>query len=180
MSSPFVGEIRCFGFPFAPYAWAFCNGQPVSIAQQETLYAVIGTIYGGDGQTTFNLPNLQGYVPMHWGNPASGFNTTIGQVQGAPYVTLTTAQEPTHTHTITVQAVASGGIVERTGTPGPNRWLADSFPDFLYANNNLSPMVQFSPKAISMVGGSQPHDNMQPYLALNFCISLYGVFPSRN
>src|ERR1700739_4671944 len=111
MSSPFVCEVRAFGFPFAPYAWAFCNGQAVSIAQQETLYAVIGTIYGGDGQTTFNLPNLQGYAPMHWGNPASGFNTTIGQVQGTPNVTLTIAQTPQHTHTITVQQLPSGGVV---------------------------------------------------------------------
>jgi len=179
MSSPFVGEIRAFGFPFAPTQWAFCNGQPVSIAQQETLFAVIGTIYGGDGQSTFNLPNLQGYAPMHWGNPASGFNTTIGQVLGTPNVTLTIAQTPQHTHTITVQQIPSGGVVDKLSTPSSTTWLADSNPDGVW---NYTPTINasFAPNAISSVGGSQPHENMQPYLAINFCISLYGVFPSRN
>jgi microcystin-dependent protein len=184
MSQPFVGEIRCFGFNFAPIDWAFCNGQPVPISNFEALFAIIGTIYGGDGTTTFNLPNLQGQVPMHWGSPtsgpATGFNTTIGQVQGTAMVTLTQAQEPSHTHTITVQEEASGGVVEKTPNPGPNTWLSDSSPDFLWANQNLTPVVQFSPRVISSVGGSLPHDNMQPYLALNFCISLNGIFPSRN
>ena len=183
MSQPFVGEIRCFGFSFAPQQWAFCNGQPASIAQQQTLYAVIGTIYGGDGQSTFNLPNLQGQVPMHWGSPttgpATGFNTTIGQVQGSPTITLTTAQEPAHTHTITVQEVASGGEPEKTPTPGPNTWLASANPGGLY-NDTPTINAAFAPNAISPVGGSQPHDNLQPYLVLNFCISLYGIFPSRN
>jgi microcystin-dependent protein len=180
MSSPFVGEIRAFGFPFAPTQWAFCNGQPVSIAQQETLYAVIGTIYGGDGQTTFNLPNLQGYAPMHWGNPASGFNTTIGQVQGTPTVTLTTAQTPQHSHTITAQDIPSGGIVDKTPTPSTTTWLSTSNPQQLYLGSTATVNAAFAPNAISTVGGSQPHENMQPYLAINFCISLYGVFPSRN
>ncbi len=183
MSQPFVGEIRCFGFNFAPVDWAFCNGQAVPIANFNALFAVIGTIYGGDGQTTFNLPNLQGQVPMHWGNPtsgpANGFNTTIGQIQGSTLITLTTAQTPQHTHTITVQEEASGGVVEETPTPSTVTWLGDSGPDGLWSwTPTISP--SFSPSAISTVGGSQPHDNMQPYLALNFCISLNGIFPSRN
>jgi microcystin-dependent protein len=179
MSSPYVGEIRCFGFTFAPYGWAFCNGQPMPISNFETLYAVIGTTYGGDGQTTFNLPNLQGYAPMHWGNPTSGFNTTIGQVQGTPNVTLTTQQEPAHTHTIISQELPPGGIVLATATPGANTWLSDARPSGAY---NYTPTINaaFAPNAITSVGGSQPHDNTQPYLVLNFCISLFGVFPTRN
>ncbi len=179
MSSPYVGEIRAFGFSFAPSGWAFCNGQPMSIANFQTLYAVIGTIYGGDGINTFNLPNLQGYVPMHWGTGPGGFNTTIGQVQGTPTVTLTVPQTPQHTHVITAQDVPSGGVVEKTPTPSTTTWLAPSRPDGIY---NYTPTITtaFAPNAITPVGGSQPHENMQPYLALNFCISLFGVFPSRN
>jgi microcystin-dependent protein len=179
MSSPYVGEIRAFGFSFAPSGWAFCNGQSMSIAEFQTLYAVIGTIYGGDGVNTFNLPNLQGNVPMHWGNGPGGFNTTIGQVQGTPTVTLTVAQTPQHLHTITVQDVASGGELEKTAAPGPNNWLGPADPQFLYT---AGPTITtaFAPNAITPVGGSQPHENMQPYLAVNFCISLFGVFPSRN
>ncbi len=179
MSSPYVGEIRCFGFSFAPSGWAFCNGQSMSIASFQTLYAVIGTIYGGDGINTFNLPNLQGYVPMHWGAGPGGFNTTIGQVQGTPNVTVTVAQTPQHTHTITVQEVASGGEPEKTPSPGANNWLGSANPGGLY-NDTPTITTAFAPNAITPVGGSQPHDNMQPYLALNFCISLFGVFPSRN
>jgi microcystin-dependent protein len=183
MSQPFVGEIRCFGFQFAPFQWAFCNGQGVPISNFEALYAIIGTIYGGDGQTTFNLPNLQGQVPMHWGNPtsgpANGFNTTIGQVQGTTLITLTQAQTPQHTHTITAMQESSGGTVERIPQPNVNAWLASSKPDGIYDYTpSISP--SFAPNAISTVGGSQPHDNLQPYLVLNFCISLFGIFPSRN
>jgi microcystin-dependent protein len=183
MSQPFVGEIRCFGFQFAPFDWAFCNGQAVPIANFNALFAVIGTTYGGDGQTTFNLPNLQGQVPMHWGSPtsgpANGFNTTIGQVQGSTLITLTQAQTPSHTHTITAQQEGSGGVVEKTPNPSTVTWLATANPDGVY---DYTPAISpsFASNAISTVGGSQPHDNMQPYLALNFCISLNGIFPSRN
>jgi microcystin-dependent protein len=179
MSSPFVGEIRAFGFPFAPAQWAFCNGQPMSIANFQTLYAVIGTIYGGDGVNTFNLPNLQGYVPMHWGTGPGGFNTTIGQVQGTPNVTLTVGQTPQHSHIITVQELPSGGTVLATKSPGPNTWVSDARPAGVWISSPTI-NVAFAPNAISSVGGSQPHENMQPYLAINFCISLFGVFPSRN
>ena len=97
MASPFLGEIRCFGFNFAPVGWAKCNGQLLAISSNDALFAILGTTYGGDGQTTFGLPNLQGQVPMHWGSGPSGFNTTIGEVQGVTTVTLTTAQIPAHT-----------------------------------------------------------------------------------
>jgi microcystin-dependent protein len=180
MSEPYVGEIRCFGFQFAPVGWAFCNGQLVAIADNAALFSILGTTYGGDGVATFALPNLQGRIPMHWGNGPGGFNTTIGEVQGATTVTLTTGQIPTHTHTITVADLPAGGVVERVASPaGGSAYLSDSGPDALW---NKTPTVNaaFSSKAIGSVGGSQPHDNTQPYLVLNFCIALFGIFPSRN
>jgi microcystin-dependent protein len=180
MSQPFIGEIRCFGFPFAPLNWAFCNGQTLPISQHTTLYAVIGTNFGGDGTSTFGVPNLQGAAPMHWGNGPGGFNTAIGQIQGQATVTLTTANMPAHKHAIIAQQVPSGGVVERTPAPKSGvSYLADVSPGGLYvANPALS--ATFSPAMISTApGNSLPHDNMQPYLTLNFCISLLGIFPSR-
>jgi microcystin-dependent protein len=179
MASPWIGEIRCFGFNFAPQGWAMCNGQLLDIANNSTLYAVIGTTYGGDGNVTFGLPNLQGRIPMHWGNGPGGFNTVIGEPQGVTSVTLTPNQFPTHTHTITAMEVASGGVVERTPQPNSNAWLASSAPDGVWTS---APTINaaFSQKTLSQVGGSLPHDNMQPYLVLNFCIALNGIFPSQN
>jgi microcystin-dependent protein len=181
MANPYIGEIRCFGFNFAPVGWAFCNGQLLSIAQNEALFAIIGTTYGGDGQTTFGLPNLQGQIPMHWGNGPGGFNTSIGQVQGTTSVTLTTNQIPAHTHSVTAMEVPSGGVPERTAVPNSNTYFGPTQPP--NAAYNLTPpsvTAAFSSKAIATQGGSQPHDNMQPYLVLNFCIALEGIFPSRN
>src|SRR5580704_13071206 len=132
MSQPYVGEIRALGFQFAPAEWAFCNGQSMPISQFDTLYSLIGTLYGGDGVNTFNLPNLQGQVPMHWGTGISGQTTIIGQPQGVTLVTLTQPQTPQHTHTITAQEVASGGDPEKTPTPGPNTWLSDADRTGLY------------------------------------------------
>jgi microcystin-dependent protein len=179
MSQPYVGEIRCFGFNFAPVNFAFCNGQLLPISQYDVLYAVIGTTYGGNGQTTFAVPNLQGTVPMHWGNGPGGFNTEIGEVQGQTSVTLTSQQIPQHVHAITTAVVAPGGAPERTATPTNLTYIGTSNPDGLYKS---TPTINttFSPVAIGNTGGSQPHDNMQPYLALNFCICLNGIFPSRN
>jgi len=151
----------------------------MDISQNEVLFTVIGTTYGGDGVTTFNMPNLQGQVPMHWGTGISGQTTSIGQTQGQTLVTLTQAQTPQHTHTITAQEIPSGGVVERTPNPGPNTWISNSHPAGLW---DYTPTIgpAFAGNAISPVGGSQPHDNMQPYLAINFCISLFGIYPSQN
>jgi microcystin-dependent protein len=178
MSSPYIGEIRCFGFNFAPIDWAFCNGQPTSIAQYSALYAVIGTTYGGNGQTTFNLPNLQGQIPMHWGTATGVAPTVIGQVQGTANVTLTSQQIPSHTHAPT--AAKSTVAAERTNTPTATCFLADDKgPDLAWQTApTLSP--QFAGNAISQQGSSLPHDNMQPYLTLNFCISLAGIYPTRS
>jgi microcystin-dependent protein len=178
MSQPYIGEIRAFGFQFAPQNWAFCNGQPMNISDNPALYNVIGTTYGGDGVTTFNMPNLQGRVPMHWGTGPGG-TTVIGQPLGVTTVTLTQAQTPSHTHTITAQSIPSGGVVERTQVPKTVSYLADSSPGGVYLDTTPTFNSPLAPNVLSQVGGSQPHDNMQPYLAVNFCICLYGVYPSQ-
>jgi microcystin-dependent protein len=177
MSDSYVGEIRCFGFNFAPAGWQMCNGQLLSISQYAVLFTVIGTTYGGNGTTTFALPNLQTQVPMHWGAPGGGLPTTVlGQVQGQPNVTLTTAQLPAHTHAATA---AKGAGTERTVAPGPTSYLAESIPGAAWVNPpTLGP--QFAPNAISPAGSSIAHDNMQPYLVVNFCISLFGTFPPHS
>ncbi len=178
MGTPYVGEIRCFGFQFAPVNWAFCHGQLLPISDYAVLYNLIGTTYGGDGVNTFALPNLQSRVPMHSGT-GGGMTTVIGQTQGVETVTLTTGQMPAHTHTITAASVNSGGVVDRTQSPGAQSFLAGSSPDALW---NKSPTidVQFANNTIGSVGGSQPHENLQPYLTLNFCIALNGIYPSQN
>ncbi|MEA2937015.1 MAG: hypothetical protein QOC56_519 [Alphaproteobacteria bacterium] len=179
MASPYVGEIRCFGFNFAPQGWAFCNGQLMAISSNELLFSIIGTTYGGDGSTTFGLPNLQGQIPMHWGSGPGGFTTVVGEVQGTTLVTLTTNQMPAHVHTITAVDLASGGVVERTPQPNSNAFLASSNPSGVW---NSAPTLNapFAPNTLSSQGGSQPHENMQPYLVVNFCIALEGLFPTRN
>lgn len=183
MASNFVGEIRCFGFNFPPRGWAQCNGQILSIQQNAALFSLLGTTYGGNGTTSFGLPNLQGQVPMHWGNGPGGFNTELGQVQGSPAVTLASNQMPIHNHTINVAAVAQGGQSERSAVPTATSYLGPSAnPNAAYQAPPPPPTINapFSPKAISVAGNSIPHENMQPYLVLNFCIALEGQFPSRN
>ncbi len=182
MAQAFVGEIRCFGFNFAPYNWAQCNGQLMAISQNAALFSILGTYYGGNGTSTFGLPNLQGQIPMHWGTPNGRSPTNIGEVQGTSGVTLAESQMPLHTHTVTTAVNASGGQAERGPTPGPTSYLGPSLqPDYVWLPSPNTANAQFSPKAISAYPGQgNPHENMQPYLALNFCVSLYGVFPSRN
>ena len=149
------------------------------ISQNQALFSILGTTYGGNGQTTFALPNLQGQIPMHWGNGPGGFNTNLGQVQGAASVTLTSSQIPVHKHGIVSALVPPGGVNEHVAAPTSSAFIGQSTPDQVY---NLTPTINatFSPLAISSTGGGQPHENMQPYLTLNFCIALFGIFPSRN
>ncbi len=168
MSSPFMGEIRMVGFTFPPKGWALCNGQLLSIQQNQALFSLLGTTYGGNGTTNFQLPNLQGRVPIHWGN---GF--TIGQVGGEIAHTLTANEYYSHTHS--VQASSAAGNV---ATAAGNLLGTVAVPDLTYAAAGNP--VQLQPGTIGTGGGSQPHDNMQPYLALLFCIALQGIFPSRN
>ena len=166
MSSPFIGEIRMFGGNFAPVGWAFCNGALMDISQNDALFNLIGTTYGGDGQSTFALPNLQSRVPVHVG---PGF--ALGQAAGAEAVTLTTSQIPAHAHV--PQAFSATG--NQSG-PGNGVW-ASSSPATDYGDT--APSVNMDPAAMGSAGGSQPHDNMVPFLVINFILSLFGIFPSQ-
>ena len=168
MSSPFIGEIRMFGGNFAPAGWAFCNGALIPISENDALFNLIGTTYGGDGQSTFALPNLQSRVPVHVG---PGF--ALGQSGGAETVTLTTNQIPAHSHV--AQCFATGG---NQNSPLNGVW-ALSTSGSIYGDTAPDPTVTFAPVAIGSSGGSQPHDNMIPFLAVNFILSLFGIFPSQ-
>lgn len=165
MAEPFLGEIRVFTFNFAPKGWAMCNGQTLPINQNQALFALLGTMYGGNGQTTFQLPNLQARMPIHNGN---GY--TQGQNGGEAAHTLITSEMPGHTHT------ALGVTSAATIASATNATWASSTKN-PYAG---SPNTTMAAGALGNAGGSQPHDNMPPYLALNFCIALTGIFPSRN
>jgi len=165
MSDPFIGEIRMFGGNFAPLGWFFCQGQLLPISEYEALFNLIGTTYGGDGQSTFALPNLASRIPVHVG---SGF--ALAQTGGAETVTLTTNQLPSHSH----QAVGSTGAATSTD-PSNAVWATSG--DKAYST--AVPNTTMSAAALANAGGSQPHDNMPPYLAVNFIISLFGIFPSQ-
>lgn len=167
MSQPYVGEIRMFAGNFAPVGWALCQGQLVAISENPTLFQLIGTTYGGDGQNTFALPNLQSRVPVHVG---PGF--ALGQAAGAESVTLTTSQIPAHSHVPMCNSAAGS-----SDTPAQMFWAAATG-----ATNYDSgaPNVSMAPAAIGSSGGSQPHDNMIPFLVINFIISLFGIFPSQS
>jgi len=178
MSEAFIGEIRAFGFNFAPFGWAQCNGQLLPISQNTALFSILGTTFGGNGTTNFALPNLQGLSPMHWGT-SPGLNTQLGESLGQSNVTLTVNQMPAHIHS--VLPAAPGEKDERSPMPTSASFLSSSQPpNRAYVSSPSTFDAQFSPKAISATGGSQPHENMQPYLVLNFCIALEGIFPSRN
>jgi microcystin-dependent protein len=166
MSQPFIGEIRMFGGNFAPVGWAFCNGQIIPISQNDALFNLIGTTYGGDGQSTFALPNLQSRVPVHVG---PGF--ALGQAAGAETVTLTTSQIPAHSHVPQCNA----GSGNQQG-PGGGVWAQPS-TGTIYSN--VAPSLVMDPASVASAGGSQPHDNMVPFLVINFILSLFGIFPSQ-
>lgn len=169
MSSPFIGEIRMFGGNFAPAGWAFCNGQLMPISENDTLFVLIGTTYGGDGQETFALPNLQGRLPMHMGNGGGLTPRTLGESGGVETVTLTTQQIPTHNHV--PLAVSTNG---NQSTPQNGTWAGVTTS--IYTSN--PPDTAFSTTLGTNAGGSQPHDNLMPYLAISFIISLFGIFPT--
>jgi microcystin-dependent protein len=182
MSNQYVGEIRPFGFTFAPSGWAFCDGQTMDISQNSTLYAVIGTTYGGNGTTTFLLPDLRGRATMHQGTGPGLTTRVIGQAFGVPNVTLTTAQIPAHMHTINAAIPAPNGQALLTGTPNSTTDLSSTTTAVKgwHGEATPPPYVNFSNKAISNNGSSLPHDNLQPLLSVNFCIALFGIFPSQN
>jgi len=169
MSQPFIGEIRMFGFDFPPRGWALCNGQTLSIAQNAALFSILGTTYGGNGTTTFQLPNMQSRIPYNWGQGPGLSNYSLGQVGGEENHTLLTSEIPLHNHLVNAVNAASN-------VPGAagNKWCQ---------NNNAygTPLNGVVPASdIGFTGGSQPHANLAPYLVVSFCIALVGTFPSRN
>jgi microcystin-dependent protein len=164
MAQPYVGEIRMFAGSFAPVGWALCDGQLLPISENETLFNLIGTTYGGDGQSTFGLPDLRGRIPVHQGS-----GLILGEAAGTESVTLTTAQIPAHSH-----AMLASSDIANTPNPGGNL-LGRSGQVLMFFNG--TPTVAMSPQIMGPTGGSQPHTNLQPYLCVNFIISLFGIYP---
>lgn len=167
MAQPYVGEIRMFAGNFAPAGWMFCAGQLLPISKNETLFQLIGTTYGGDGQSTFALPDLRGRIPIHQGN---GF--ILAETGGVEEVTLTVQQIPAHTHSL----LATTNLASTNSPTNNVTGLTQAATITAYGSDN--PLVNLIPTSVSSVGGSQPHTNFQPYLCINFIISLFGIFPS--
>jgi microcystin-dependent protein len=167
MAEPFLGQIQMFGFDFPPRGWAHCSGQLLAIAQNQALFSILGTTYGGDGVTTFALPNLQGRVPMHWGQGPGLSSRNLGEVGGQAATTLISNQIPGHTH-----LASASNTAPAVASPANNFWAQGN-----YSGTVNGPMAA---GAIGNSGGGQPHPNMAPYLGIYFSIALAGIFPSRN
>ena len=174
MSEPFIAEIRIFAGNFAPRGWAFCDGQILPISQNTALFALIGTIYGGDGRTTLGLPDLQGRAPMHPGRGSGLTSRRLGQRVGTETVTLTEAQIPSHSHNARGQTAAGNA----GQGPDTTTSIGRSLQGQLFQTNDTSNLVNLASGTLSTTGG-QAHTNLQPYLSLNFIIALVGIFPSR-
>jgi microcystin-dependent protein len=173
MADPFVAEIRIFPFNFAPKGWAFCNGQLLPISQNTALFSLLCTLYGGDGKSTFALPDLEGSAPLSQGQSTTGTEYFLGEKSGSQFVTLLNSEMPLHSHGL----FASNEIGEdRTGG---GEALAQSTGGALYAGPNNNNLTQMAVQALPAAGGSLPHNNMMPYLTVNFCIAMQGVFPPR-
>lgn len=170
MSEPFIAEIRIFAGNFAPRGWAFCNGQLLPVSQNTALFSLIGTTYGGDGRTTTALPNLQGRAPMHPGRGPGLTARRLGQRGGSETVTLTEAQMPSHTHTLNGSRELGDNL-----NPG-NHYLARGTAMYLPPQN----LGAMAPQSLPNAGGSQAHNNLQPFLVMNFIIALVGLYPSRS
>jgi microcystin-dependent protein len=175
MSDPFVAEIRVGGFNFPPRGWASCDGQLLPISQNTALFSLLGTYYGGDGKSTFALPNLQDSVPIHQGQGQGLSEYYLGQASGAQTVTLLQTEMPSHSH----QANASIDDAQFQA-PAPDRELANSTPGYAYESDDSSNLVTMNPQTLGITGRSLPHNNMQPSLVMNFIIALQGVFPPRS
>jgi microcystin-dependent protein len=173
MSNPFVAEIRIFPFNFAPTGWAFCNGQLLPLSQNTALFSLLGTTYGGDGKSNFALPNLQGSAPMHPGQGPGLSLHDLGETGGSDTVTLLQTEMPLHSHSL-MGDVSTADV----NTPGPTSSYSRSTPGSAYRNTTTS-LTVMNFNAIAPAGGGQPHNNLMPYLTLNFCIALQGVFPPR-
>ena len=179
MSSPFVAEIRIFPFNFAPRGWAFCDGQILPLSQNTALFSLLGTQYGGDGKSNFALPNLQGSVPIHTtqysgSSPFGQF--FIGETGGEDSVTLLTTEMPAHTHSVhgDISAVNTTNTSPSGSVPG------NTTPATIYSTSTTPQTAMMNPSMVSVAGGSQPHNNLMPYLTMNYCIALQGIFPPRS
>ena len=172
MADPFVAEIRIFGFNFAPKGWAFCDGQLLPISQNTALFSLLGTFYGGDGKSTFALPNFQGSVPLNWGQSTTGAQYFLGQQSGSQFITLIDSEMPLHNHGMMADTQDNADVL----TPSPTASYAGSIGGTIYQQASNG---QLAPQALGIAGGSLPHNNMMPYLTLNFCIAMQGVFPPR-
>jgi microcystin-dependent protein len=174
MSSYYLGQIMALGFPFAPRNFAFCSGQILSISQNAALFSLLGTTYGGNGTTTFQLPDLRGRTPIGGGYAAPGLSmTSLGEVGGTEAVTLLSTQIPMHLHTV-------NGTTASGATRNPNGAIYASTTSALHSSYGGGTTVPLHPATLAVTGGSQPHTNMQPYLVINFSIALSGIYPSRN
>lgn len=175
MSDQFVAEIRIFPFNFPPTGWAFCDGQLMPISQNTALFALLGTTYGGDGKSTFALPNLQGNAPMQPGQGQGLSLRDLGEMSGVETITLLQTEIPVHTHTMR----AHNGDQADAQNPSPNTSIAQSANGFAYQSNSSANLTSLAVQTLPPAGGGLPHNNMQPYLTLNFCIALQGIFPQR-
>lgn len=173
MSEPFVGEIRMFAGNFAPRGWAFCDGQLLAISQNDALFSLLGTIYGGDGQTTFALPDLRSRIPVHAGTGPGLTQRRLGDKGGIEETTLTVNQMPSHTHAANAQSTPGDG-----GNPKNRNWAASSGSPVAYANGPTD--SDMATGILANTGGSQSHTNMMPYRCVHFIIALFGIYPSRN
>lgn len=173
MADPFVAEIRIFPFNFAPRGWAFCQGQLLPLSQNTALFALLGTTYGGDGKSTFALPDLEGRAPIHPGQGPGLSLYDLGQTSGSEFVTLLESEMPVHSHALRASLDDADLAI-----PLPTRVLAKSGGSNLY-DTTTSGLNQMAPEGLSPAGGSLPHNNLMPYLTLSFCIALQGVFPPR-
>lgn len=167
MSEPFLSEIKIMSFNFPPKGWALCNGQLLPINQNQALFALLGTTYGGNGQTNFALPDLRGKVPIHMGN-----GHTLGETAGSTSVTINQQQMPLHPHALFASSQNGNELT-------PNGNVLANVAAKIY-NDPVAPLTTLNPQSVTSVGGSQPHNNMMPYTVLSFCIALQGIFPSRN
>jgi microcystin-dependent protein len=175
MADPFVAEIRIYPFNFAPTGWAFCDGQILPISQNTALFSLLGTTYGGDGRSNFALPDLQGNAPLHVGSaqPGPGLSVyDLGEMSGTETVTLLQSEIPSHTHTLRANNTLGD-------TPTPAGKTLARYAN-AYQQNTTQNLVPLAVQALPLAGGDQPHNNMQPYLTLNFCIALQGIFPPRS
>lgn len=178
MSDPFVAEIRVFGFTFAPRGWAMCNGQLLPISQNTALFSLLGTTYGGDGKSTFALPDMQGNAAMCAGDGQGLSSRYPGEMSGTPSVTLLESEIPNHTHTMMAFTQVPGDLFGPTAQSNAILARSNNGPVYNTTVQNPSP-VQMAQQALAPQGGSLPHTNMQPYLVLNYCIALQGIFPPR-